>query len=406
MNSSCEKQEEFPLKKDSEGVVTSMPYQWKTSLSHDGSLIQSFLKLDVIYNDHVLMASQNEAGSRLSMLSVNTGKVLWHWNDLYELDNPFDIYRLYQYNEHMAFQQGKSFYRINLSDGSTLQKERREYQASSMTGIGSLYFVAGDYVLNTENYYEGKIYVGDITTSEDQLLYSPSYSRQHVDGNNTIGVLGSTVPFKDDSGNILLTYNYTDPQPEWKGSTYAGLYNYSKKSSIYDKKTLTSNIPFYGSGPAVIYEDKAYYSPGKSIICIDVYTGEQLWKRDFPEGFTFSRYIIAEDKLLANCEDTYLYALDPDTGQQLWKEKSSGTSSPMSYLNGIVYFVGGGDGLLHAVEVETGKHLWRISSPDLKANSGAWFKTEVIAISPENEGKKGKVLTSSYLSAFCYEAAR
>ena len=165
-------------------------------------------------------------------------------------------------------------------------------------------------------------------------------------------------------------------------------------------------MPSYGSGTPIIYEDKVYFSPDQSIICLNLYTGKRLWKKDFPNGFTFSGFIIADGTLLANSEDTYLYALDPDTGQQLWKEKSSGTSSKMSHLNGVVYFVGGGDGLLHAVDIATGKHLWRIHSPDLEVNSGAWFKPRVSVLPAEREGEKGKVITSSYLSAFCYEAAR
>ncbi len=78
----------------------------------------------------------------------------------------------------------------------------------------------------------------------------------------------------------------------------------------------------------------------------------------------------------------------------------------MSYLDGIVYFVGGGDGLLHAVEVETGRHVWRLHSPDLEENNGAWFKGDIRVLSSFGEGTKGKVIVSSYLSAFCYEAAR
>ena len=68
--------------------------------------------------------------------------------------------------------------------------------------------------------------------------------------------------------------------------------------------------------------------------------------------------------------------------------------------------MGGGDGLLHAVEVATGKHLWRLQSPDQKGNRGAFFKRDVRVVPAEGEGEKGKVLVSSYLSAFCYEAAR
>ena len=410
IGSSCEKQEELPFSEDSDGVITSIPYEWKTSLSQDGSLTRAFFEPSVIHNNQALFGSQGKTKGDISltMLSTVTGEIAWEWDDFFDIDRSlFSPTSVYQYENYLAIQYGPRFYLIDLANGTTLQKERRSYQAASIQGIESLYISAGSFVQNERGEYEGKVYSGEITSAENDLLFTPNYRRELTDVNNSIGIINSAVPFVDEkSGDILITYNYSDPEPNHHGSTYAGLYNYSKKKMVYDGKPLTINVPFYGSGPAVIYQGKAYYSPAKSLICIDVYTGEQLWKRDFSEGFTFSRYIIAEGKVLANNEDTYLYALDPETGQQLWKEKSSGTSSPMAYLNGVVYFVGGGDGLLHAVDIETGKHLWRLQSPDLDINSGAWFKRYVSVLSAEKEGEKGKVLVSSYLSAFCYEAAQ
>ena len=410
VSSSCEKQEELPFTTNADGVVTSMPYEWRTLLSTNNVLTRAFLEPPIVYNDNALFGSQGETieDIKLTMLSIRTGEVVWQWDNLFEIDKwLFDPSGVYQYENYLAMQTGSRFYAIDLANGTTLHKMQRVYQAANMRGLEHRYLVSGNFVENAQGQYEGGVYEGDLVSGASQLLFTPNYSREHIDVNNSVGNINSAVSFVDEkSGDVLITYNYSDPEPDHHGSTYAGLYNYSKKTMVYDGKPLTINVPFYGSGPAVIYQGKAYYSPAKSLICIDVYTGQQLWKRDFSEGFKFSRYIIAEDKVLANSEDTYLYALDPETGQQLWKEKSSGTSSPMAYLNGVVYFVGGGDGLLHAVEVATGKHLWRLHSPDLKSNSGAWFKGEIRVVPPKNEDEKGKVLVSSYLSAFCYEAAR
>ena len=340
------------------------------------------------------------------MLSSATGKVLWEWDDLFEEHKYFDIINQYQHNQYLAFQEGNRFYTLDLSNGTTIQKERRDYHALNMAGMGNTYFAAGNFLLNNENNQIGNIYTGTVDQLDDALLISPSYSLEYVDGNNITGFIGSAVPFMDASGDVMITYDYADAQLGWLGNTYTGLYNYTQRKHVYDKEPLALQVNAYASGPAVVHEGKAYYAPAKSIVCIDVYTGKQLWKRNFPEGFAFSGYIIADGILLANCEDTYLYALDPETGKELWKEKSSGTSSKMSHMNGVVYFTGGGDGLLHAIDIETGKHLWRLRSPDLEVNSGAWFKRRVSVLPPENEGKKGKVIVSSYLSAFCYEAAR
>ncbi len=340
------------------------------------------------------------------MLSATTGEIRWQWDDFFDLQKSFfDIRHLHQYNSHLVFQEGRQFYHLDLSDGNMLQKEQRDYQASRMGGLDERYFVAGNFILNEKSFYEGAILTGNIVEQTSQLLISPEFTRDHAGASQEVGIVGSVVPIRDDNNDVLLAYDYSDPQ-EQGANTYIGLYNYSKKESIYDKAPLALGIDSYGSGVPIVYNNKIYRAPGRSIVCLDLYTGEKIWEKEFNEGFTFSGFIIEEGKVIANNEDTYLYALDPETGQQLWKEKSSGTSSPMSYLDGIIYFVGGGDGLLHAVEAESGKHLWRLHSPDLEENKGAWFKSDVRVIPSKKEDEKGKVLVSSYLSAFSYEAAQ
>ena len=407
ISSSCEKQEELPVLADAQGVITSMPYQWKTSLSEDGRLIYGTLSPTIQYDEHILFASQGEGknGNKLSMLSIATGEIRWQWDDFFDIQkNFFDIRHLQQYENHLVFQEGRQFYHLDLANGTALQKEEREYVADRMGGLGETYFVAGNFLLNQEGLYEGAVFDGSVIEQTNELLISPDFTRSHAGAGQEVGIVGSVVPFEEEDGDILLIYDYSDPK-EQGANTYIGLFNYSKKVSIYDKKPLALDIASYGSGVPIIYDNKIYCAPGRSIICLDLYTGEKIWEKRFNEGFTFSGFIIEEDRVFANCEDTYLYALDPETGQQLWKEKSSGTSSPISYLSGILYFVGGGDGLLHAVEAGSGKHLWRLHSPDLEENEGAWFKSDVRVVPPK-ESEKGKVLVSSYLSAFCYEAAR
>ena len=78
----------------------------------------------------------------------------------------------------------------------------------------------------------------------------------------------------------------------------------------------------------------------------------------------------------------------------------------MSYLNGVIYFVGGGDGKLHAVEAATGKYLWRLESPDKAANKNAYFQSSLCAVVPGKNGAKGKVVVLTGLNAYCYEAER
>jgi hypothetical protein len=405
ISSSCEKQEELLFQRDAEGVVTSMPYQWKASLSEDGTLIDGFLRKDATYQNNVLLPSQDKEVSKFAMLS-SRGEVLWEWHDLYDKDKDFDFSRMYQHGQYLVFQQGERFYTIDLSSGITMQKTLRSHHIAGMTGIENTYFSAGNTALDAPQPYKGSIYYGTVGHPDEKLLITPNYSYEYVDGNGVTGFISGITACKSGNGDLLIAYGFADALPNWEANIYAGLYNFTRKKHVFDKVPLVKNVVSYATSPPILYEQKLYYSADRSLICLDLLTGQKLWKKDFPEGFTFSGYIIVEDKIIANNEDTYLYALDPDTGRQLWRTKSSGTSSKMAYLNGVVYFVGGGDGLLHAVDTETGQHLWRIRSPDLEHNSGAWFMRRVSVVPPAKDGEKGKVITSSYLSAFCYEAAR
>jgi hypothetical protein len=55
--------------------------------------------------------------------------------------------------------------------------------------------------------------------------------------------------------------------------------------------------------------------------------------------------------------------------------------------------------------VAAGKILWQFSSPDEKINRNAFWQEGVRVVAGSSE-QKGKIIVSSYLNAFCYEAAR
>ena len=117
-----------------------------------------------------------------------------------------------------------------------------------------------------------------------------------------------------------------------------------------------------------------------------------------------TKYCIEEDKIIANNEDEYTYCLNPDTGSILWKTATSGTSGRMSYLNGIVYFVGGATGKLHAIDVSTGKHVWKLDVHKLGEPDNANFKTNAIYVFPKEGNNPAKVIALSHLNAYCFEA--
>ena len=124
-----------------------------------------------------------------------------------------------------------------------------------------------------------------------------------------------------------------------------------------------------------ILENRLYVID-RNLYCINTEDGSTIWEQPEIYGGP-GRFIIADNKLIAgsNHLDPAIYAFDLFTGEILWKESMPGTLSPLQFHNCIIYTVGGGDGLLHALDVSTGKHHYTMESPDYAANSNLFFNT-------------------------------
>jgi outer membrane protein assembly factor BamB len=402
--SSCEREEVSSIRTDAEGVITNMSYVWTSPLS-DGELIPGGIRPSLVWNEYVLFGGYIDGKQVLHMKHSEDGSTLWQWSDHLMEGEELDIRDYHQYKDHLTVSQGSRAYGINLATGNTEWRTQTDTDLGALIkGIGNRYFLSEE-ITNSDGHLEAIVTVGDVRTGQQREFVRPPYTYEYVNPLNRISYLHSLELFTDSAGDTLMIVTYGNGLPDWKADNFLGLYNLTQKDWVYVDKPITKNSIF-GAGTLAFSKLKyrVYLQAGKKLFCYEVATGEKQWEQSFAQGF--SDIIVVENKVLANSEDTYLYALDTETGRQVWEEKSSGTSSPMAYLDGVVYFTGGGDGLLHAVEVATGKHLWKIQSPDLEKNSGAWFKRHVAVIPATEAGQKGKVLTSSYLSAFCYEAAR
>src|SRR3954468_6146799 len=73
----------------------------------------------------------------------------------------------------------------------------------------------------------------------------------------------------------------------------------------------------------------------------------------------FSSPSVSDGVLYVGSDDSYLYALNAQSGELKWRFKTGDVvySSP-TIVNGVVY-VGSHDGHLYAVDAKTGKELWR-----------------------------------------------
>ena len=400
----CEKDDIVNRQTDDKGVVIAAPYLWKTSLHEKEPISNSHISNPVIYNDNILVPTTNGDKSRsLSLISSKDGKILWDWDGQFDEDSEyFDIPFHYQYENLLTYHYGAS-YCIDLDNGSTKWRHKRERSfGPRIDSFGQYYFTYAN-IINSEEFDVGIAFKGDIQTGIISEYLTPNFTYEHLDCKRGINHIAQVPNQKN-----LLVVDYCENLPDWIVQPFLGLYNTDTKQWIWDRVLIrepqSPNFTYYSP---IIVNNKIYTWIVNTIVCHDLETGRQLWKKDFGGDFMFTGIIVEEGRVIGNCEDTYMYALNADTGAQLWKTPTAGTGSRMSYLNGVVYMVGGsGGGRLFAIEASSGKTLWKIDAGLLGEGYGARFRTNAVYVLPAKGNQPAKVIALSNMYAYCFEAER
>jgi len=407
---SCHKDEDTNNQTDENGVIISLAYQWKKSLHLNGAVSNSKFDIPIKYNGNIAIPTTNGGNNRLmTLINPNNGHSIWSWDDRYQPETErIGVYYSHQYNNLLTYQKGDRSYCINLDNGTTKWKFRRDSPYGvRISGLDNNYFTLGQSTSQYSQYSERVAFKGNMQTGELEEFIIPNFTINNIAPGNRIGNVTRIVPYKKDNIQYLAVL-WQEPQNvnsinDWQ--TYLGLYNYETNQWVYEKSILNQpNIVGVVLAPPKIYNDKIYVNVGHQLFCHDLLTGNQIWSRQFSQDFMFSGFIIEEGKIIANNEDTFTYCLNPENGDIIWKTESSGTCSRMSYLNGIVYFVGGSTGKLHAIDVSTGEHVWKISAGNLGEDSTNNFKTNAVYVFEAENGNPAKVIALSHLYAYSFEA--
>ena len=405
---SCERLGMKPVKNEAGEIVKLTPL-WSYPLHEQEPTSNSIVRADLVFDQKVLVATTHGPDQRaLTCVDVQTGEPLWKWDDIY---NPpyekFSAVDAYIHDETLVYLRGGRHYAINLLTGETAWKFLRDVPYHiNISGLGGGYFAHGG-SRDTLSEYDFKVlYRGSVATGEMKLIVFPTFSQEFVAPGQRIGDVTGTTPFIYE-GDTLLSIVYQEPRPVYHWVSLLGLYNLSKKRWEYNGVHLNSprnnGVLFH---EPIIRGDRVYMNIGNQIFCRDLWTGARVWERSFPRDLMFSGFIVEEGIVVANCEDEVLYGLDAETGIQRWKGEGAGTSSQLEgrYLNGIVYFSGGGTGRIHAIDCETGETVWRLDPGEIEKDAQDW-KPDIYVV-PGQNGEKGRVVACTPLNAYCFEAYR
>ncbi|MEO6130226.1 MAG: PQQ-binding-like beta-propeller repeat protein, partial [Saprospiraceae bacterium] len=274
---------------------------------------------------------------------------------------------------------------------------------SRFPNFESIAFLLGDMTDSIAGVISNGVYKMNITNGQITPFLLPPFDSAFIQFND-LGRNGfSNIAVTDDGHYLVATYAYLDSNKFVNSKL--GLYDMVENTWKYTNVTLSDN-PTWSTSVfhiPVIYDDKIYINVGNSLICHNFGSGKRIWKIDFNADFLFSGYIIEDNQLLANCENDIFYCINPATGAIKWHAEGAGTSSPLRYLNRIVYFSGGSTGRIHAIDTNTGEYVWRLE-PD-KYDNAEDFKPDIY-VAPGQNGEKGKVIICTPTKAYCLPAYR
>jgi outer membrane protein assembly factor BamB len=408
---SCSKEDNI---KDKNGIIITKNPLWSFTTTNDDSLANTFfLKKPVIYQNYILIQNRKYGGNILNMVDVSNGQSKWEWNDWIEKNIYSGNAYPYIQNNKLTWLSDYEDYQINLDNGKTNWKNSfRENYNHWCSGIGDIFLA--EHLYNRGTAPEkggGSVVVMSNLNGKPIEQFKPKYDTEKLSFDEygwSYTAFG--VPFTKNNETLVFVRFY-DPPPT-KPLIFPeqlSLFNLTKKEWIYERKKLKSKDDNWGTPhPSIIFNEKVYHGGTGVIICSDLMNGERIWETVLPKSnssFDLAGILVANDKVYANSDGGQLMCLYANSGKLLWDIRSSGSSTALSYLNGVVYFVGGGDGKLHAVDAETGEYIWKIESPDIGKNKYAVF-SGMCAVVPGVGSEKGKIVVTSGLNAYCYEAIR
>ncbi len=180
------------------------------------------------------------------------------------------------------------------------------------------------------------------------------------------------------------------------GSTDGNIYGLNASEGNLIWKTETQQ-PVIG---AVTIDRGLAYTGGSdhNFRCINIHTGIEQWTYNNVEGYIETKALIYNNKVIFGAWDSYLYALDKNTGRLQWKWNNGNSRmhfSPAAVwpvgANGKIFF-SAPDRFLTALNEETGEIIWRTNEAMVR---------ETIGLSEDKQRIYSKTMQDSVV---CYSA--
>ncbi len=211
----------------------------------------------------------------------------------------------------------------------------------------------------------------------------------------TFGTPTSTTDAKGDTLLLFLTraWNFNESKPR------VGLYAYD-----IAKQKMKWEHPFFDEirdgttvKPVVCKNEIAVFQLNGKIVAIDIENGTQRWEYMANSSSTMTQVVIHGDTLFFRCDQGYVSAIEPISGELLWKTEQRyppATLCNIEYYNNMLYFTGyAKNGIkLYALSAKRGDYQWSSYGHTGRINGG-------IVVNP----KTGHLFCSSNTTVMCID---
>lgn len=409
---SCQKSDDG-TKTNSKGEIEYINYLWKIPIhldGHDGDRFNTMFGYNMSFGNNVLVSTTNSDDSRnISLVNSETGEIEWNWSEFYQpVSESVSGSRATTDGKFYRWVSGTRHYAIELENGQSALRWRDE--PNSSMDSKQTYIESKDLLLlyktttNSDGTKSHKLFSTSLLGEDySPFLELPYDANQAGEDNRVKGIERATHYVHE--GKDYLVIHSSQPSPNWFYDSRINLYNMTDNEWVY-RDVIAAEAKQSNGGPSKVYNDMYYFTAGKEMFCYDIMSGEQLWTREFPHNFTFSGFEIAENIMIANCENQICYGIDIDNGNIKWNSEGSGTSSQLQsrVMNGVAYFDGGGPAFLFAKDIHTGETLWRLDAHLYENNRPSWHNT--LNLVPGKDGEKGKIIVTNDTHLYCFEAAK
>ena len=357
IGSSCKKKTDDPIPSDEKKL--EVLWQYSYSDSDDGLSITPYLYQNMLLTSFRVSGSTNN--EVLYALDAETGELIWEWED-YVRPAP-QKFR----GKHRNFIREGSFFLGSSQDVYEIDIESGLTQWSSNIEEANPRISQGDeHMYSTMTY--GSAPLGDSSIVIERAYDDPEWTKVfsiHKQDDFEAN-LETASEYIDTNGDRLLFFqDRTLKLMPFTEKVDLYCYNASADSILWVKTEFTPS----GSSntqPPLIEGDRLYFGGKWDMICLELPSGNELWRNTLYWDFQGSNFLLYEDLIITNLDNGDLIALNKNSGNIVWQnEDLSGCCVELRIYEDRIYF---GNNDLFVLDAITGSLLCQLEPTDLNGN--------------------------------------